>query len=67
MRKIIRKTKKFDCIEMKRNIQDKIYDETKNMSKEEYLAFIRKQVDEGPFGELLKQNNIRRRSLVTQR
>jgi hypothetical protein len=49
-----KKMKKFDCIEMKRNIQDKIYNETKNMSREEYLAFIRKQVDDGPFGELLK-------------
>jgi hypothetical protein len=62
-----RKTKKFDCIEMKRSIQDKIYNETKNMSREEYLAFIRKQVDEGPFGELLKRNNVRPQSLITQR
>jgi hypothetical protein len=62
-----RKIKKFDCVEMKRSIQDKIYNETKNMSRDEYLAFIRKQVDEGTFGELLKQNNIRRQSLITQR
>jgi len=67
MRKMSRKIKKFDCIEMKRSIQDKIYDETKNMSRAEYLTFIRKQVDDGPFGELLKQNNIKRQSLVTQR
>ncbi len=67
MRKMSRTIKKFDCIEMKRSIQDKIYDETKNMSRDEYLAFIRKQVDDGPFGELLKQNNIKRQSLVTQR
>jgi hypothetical protein len=62
-----KKIKKFDCIEMKRNIQDKIYNETKNMSREEYLAFIRKQVDDGPFGELLKQNNIKGQSLIAQR
>jgi len=62
-----RKIKKFDCIEMKRSIQAEIYNETKNMSREEYLAFIRKQVDDGPFGELLKQNNVKRQSLVTQR
>jgi len=56
---MIKKAKKFDCIEMKRRIQDKIYNETKNMSREEYLAFIRRQVDDGPFGKLLKQNNIK--------
>ncbi len=56
-----RKTKTFDCVEMKRRIQEKIYQKTKDMSREEYLAFIRKQVDEGPFGELLKKYALKRR------
>lgn len=55
-----RKTKTFDCVEMKRRIQEKIYQKTKDMSREEYLAFIRKQVDEGPFGELLKKYAMKR-------
>ena len=55
-----RKTKTFDCVEMKRRIQEKIYQKTKDMSREEYLAFIRKQVDEGPFGELLKKYAVKR-------
>ena len=49
------KMKNFDCADMKRRIQEKIYEQTKDMSREEYLAFIRKQVDEGPFGRLLKR------------
>lgn len=56
-----RKIKTFDCVEMKRRIQEKIYQKTKDMSREEYLAFIRKQVDEGPFGELLKRYAMKRR------
>ena len=53
-----KRIKTFDCIEMKRCIQEKIYEETKNMSREEYLAFVRKQVDESNFGKLLKQHAI---------
>jgi len=54
-----KKIKKFDCIDMKRNIQENIYEETRHMSREEYLAFIRKQVDESPFGKLLKANALK--------
>jgi hypothetical protein len=39
----------------------KIYEETKNMSREEYLIFIRKQVDESPFGKLLKKYDVKHR------
>ena len=53
--------KTFDCVEMKRRIQEKIYEETRDMSREEYLAFIRRRVDEGPFGELLKRCAIKRK------
>jgi hypothetical protein len=55
------KMKTFDCVEMKRRIQEKIYEEIKDMSREEYLAFIRKQVDKGPFGKLLKKYAIDRK------
>jgi len=53
-----KKVKNFDCIEMKRHIQEKIYEETKNMSREEYLTYIKKQVDESYFGQLLKKHAI---------
>ena len=53
------KIKTFDCVEMKRRIQEKIYEETKDMSSEEYIVFIRKQVDEGPFGKLLERYAVK--------
>ena len=34
--------KKFDAVQMARDIRDKIYKETKHMNQEEYLAHIRK-------------------------
>ena len=34
--------KKFDAVQMVREIRDKIYKETRHMSQEEYLAHIRK-------------------------
>jgi len=55
-----RKIKTFDCVEMKQRIQEEIYEETKGMCREEYLAFIRKQVDEGPFGKLLRKHSLKR-------
>jgi|WetSurMetagenome_2_1015567.scaffolds.fasta_scaffold1210861_1 hypothetical protein len=34
--------KTFDCVEMKRKIQEKIYEETKNLSREEELEYFHK-------------------------
>ena len=44
--------KDFDCVEMKRRIQEKIYAETKHMSCEEFVAYMRRRVEEGPFAHL---------------
>lgn len=38
--------KKFDCIAMKRASQEKIYAQTKDMSREEEIAFFRKGGDQ---------------------
>jgi len=51
----MKKKKKFDCVEMKRRIQEKIYEETKNMTREELVAYFHRRVQEGPFAELWKQ------------
>ena len=40
---------KFDCVEMKRRIQEKIYEETRGMKPDEFLAYIHKQVQESRF------------------
>jgi len=51
----MKRKKEFDCVEMKRRIQEKIYAETKNMSREEFVAYMRRRVEEGPFGHLFTQ------------
>lgn len=49
---ISKKVKKFDAIEMKRRIQAQIYEETKNMTTEEYVAYIHDRVRNGPFAHI---------------
>jgi len=44
--------KTFDCVEMKRRIQEKIYEETKGMDPEQLAAYFRRRVREGPFADL---------------
>ena len=44
--------KRFDCVEMKRRIQMRIFEETKGMSAEEIVAYFHKRVQEGPFADL---------------
>ena len=51
-----RKPKSFDCVEMKRRIQEKIYEETKGMTPHELVAYFRTRVAQGPFAELLKKH-----------
>jgi hypothetical protein len=40
MKMMANKKKDFDCVEMKNEIQAKIYAETKNMSIEQLLAYF---------------------------
>jgi len=49
----------FDCVKMKREIQAQIYEETKNMTSEEYLEYIRKE--SGAFRE---EQRLRRAKLA---
>lgn len=51
----MKRKKEFDCVEMKRRIQEKIYAETKDMSRDEFVAYMRRRVEEGPFGHLFTQ------------
>jgi len=32
--------KTFDCVEMKRKVQEQIYEETRNLSREKVLAYF---------------------------
>jgi hypothetical protein len=42
---MIKKTKTFDCVKMKNDIQAKIYAETKDMSIEKLLEYFNKPFD----------------------
>ena len=46
-------TRRFDCVEMKRRIQEKIYEETQGMKPDEFLAHMHKQVEESRFAGFL--------------
>lgn len=46
-----RKDKPFDCIAFKREVQARMYEETRNLSSDQLLAYFRKKVEEGPFAE----------------
>ncbi len=48
--------KDFDCVEMKHKLQERIYEETKGMTTEEYIAYIHKRIANSQFAWFLKEN-----------
>lgn len=48
-----RKTKTFDCIEMKRRIQEKIYEDTKGMTRAEFREYFRRRIANSRFADFL--------------
>ncbi len=46
-------SKKFDCVEMKRRIQKKIYEETKAMNHQEFSAHMRERIAASRFAFFL--------------
>jgi len=51
----MKRKKESDCVEMKRRIQEKIYAETKDLSREEFVAYMRRRVEQSPFADLFKK------------
>jgi hypothetical protein len=49
-----RPTKRFDCIAFKRQAQMEIYEEIKGLSREEEIAYFRRQAATGPLGNFWK-------------
>ncbi len=45
----------FDCLEFKRQVQEKLYEDTKQLSHEEELKHYKNSVEKGPFAELWKK------------
>lgn len=62
----MKKNKKFDCVRMKRRIQEKIYDQTKDLSREELVAYFRRHAETGPFADLWKKPLKKTRSKTRQ-
>ncbi|MEK7795221.1 MAG: hypothetical protein AAB353_11865 [Candidatus Hydrogenedentota bacterium] len=49
----MKKPKTFDCIEMKRKIQARMYDETKGMTREQKHEYIRQKIANSRFARFL--------------
>ena len=45
--------KKFDCLKMKRDIQERMYRETYAMNPDEYKAYIRNRIATSRFASFL--------------
>ena len=43
-------TKSFDCLQFKRQVQEKIREEIEGMTLEEEQEFFRRRAEEGPLG-----------------
>jgi hypothetical protein len=54
-----KKNKEFDCVEMKRRIQEKIYEETKDMTNEELIEYFHKRIANSRFASFLQQSEGR--------
>jgi hypothetical protein len=48
--------KAFDCVEMKRKAQEKIYAETKCLNREQLVDYFHREVETGPFAHLWKRS-----------
>lgn len=45
------RTKSFDCVEMKRRIQEKMYEQTSGMTSSQLLAYIRDRAANSRFSD----------------
>jgi len=52
----MKRKKSFDCVEMKRKAQEKVYEETKHLNREQLVAYFRRHVETGPFAHLWKKS-----------
>ena len=48
--------KTFDCVEMKRKAQEKIFEETKHLSRDELVEYFNRQAETGPFARQWKRS-----------
>ena len=59
--------KEFDCLKMKEEIQAKIYEEIKDMSAEEELAYFNKSLENDTFWQgLVNRDNARKNAAFVE-
>ncbi len=51
------KKKQFDCLKMKRDIQERMYQETCAMNSDEYKAYIRNRIAASQFALFLDKTS----------
>jgi hypothetical protein len=51
----MRNNKSFDCVEMKRRIQEKLYNDTCHMNDKETIAYFHKKIAESRFASFLQR------------
>ncbi len=56
-----KKSKTFDCVEMKRRIQEQIYEETKDMTHEELLKYFHTRIANSRFASFLQRSESSQR------
>lgn len=49
----MKKKKIFDCVEMKRRIQEKIYEETRDMNHDELVQYYHDRIAQSQFASFL--------------
>ena len=54
--------KKFDCIAFKRSAQLAIYEEIKNMTRDEQMAYFRSRAESGPLGDWWQKKPVASRA-----
>ena len=55
----MKKNKTFDCVEMKRRIQEQIYEETKGMDRRQFAEYMRNRISNSRFASFLNRPTSR--------
>ncbi len=53
------KDKPFDCIKLKRELQARVYEETKDLNDDELREYFRRAVEESPWADLFRASKQR--------
>jgi len=49
-------SERIDAVAMKRHIQEQIYEDTKGMTPEEFIAYMHRRIEHSQFADFLKKD-----------